>query len=590
MNENENKMDSNDHISRRTFLTGAGTLGVAAAVGGLSACAPAADPSEAETGTDSSATLNADSFEQQWSFEIAPDPIAESEIAETITAEVIVVGSGMSGLCCAVSAAESGVDVLVISAGSIPISRGGSNQAIGTAYQREMGVDYTPADALEHVKIEQLAGIYAMDKIKWSRWLQNSGESMDWMIDKMTAKDLKVNLEPPYADPDGTLASPPSVHNFWNDENIIGVFQGAPLCAAAYAETLTQDFGKEIHYNTKAVQLIREEDNTGRVSAVIAQREDGSYVKYEGSKAIVLATGDFSKDRDMMARYAPWAYEHFKDVLAFDTENVDYDVGMTFTGLMPGTGQKMGLWIGAGWQKVFPNACAINGGVPGPTHAVIDNFWGLNLNINGKRFQNENTNFAFGAMSLLTQPQTTAFGIWDTAYAYTQEEWETLGCSYNNVTPTLPLSPEEQIAVWDASVESGSYFKADTLEELLAQLEGIDQAAALESIEKYNRYAEQGYDEEYQLNPSILYPISTPPFYGSRTTGSTFLCVMGGLRTNEDLQICEDDDTPIEGLYCVGTMIGDFFAGTYNFGLPGQNLGACCCTLPYLLGRDLAQL
>ena len=45
-----------------------------------------------------------------------------------------------------------------------------------------------------------------------------------------------------------------------------------------------------------------------------------------------------------------------------------------------------------------------------------------------------------------------------------------------------------------------------------------------------------------------------------------------------------------QGLYCVGTMIGDFFAGTYNFGLPGQNLGACCCTLPYVLGRDLAKL
>ena len=108
--------------------------------------------------------------------------------------------------------------------------------------------------------------------------------------------------------------------------------------------------------------------------------------------------------------------------------------------------------------------------------------------------------------------------------------------------------------------------------------------------DSYNTYAEQGYDEEYQVNPSILFPISTPPFYGAKTTGVTFLTVMGGLRTDANLQICEDDDTPIEGLYCVGTMIGDFFAGTYNFGLPGQNLGACCCTLPYVLGRDLAKL
>lgn len=583
-------------LNRRDFLKGAsavGAFGALGAVGALAGCAPSATSGNKENGTAnaSSAGLNAETVAgKQWTFEIPPEPIAENDIAETITAEVIVVGAGMAGMCCATSAAELGVDTVVIDAGAIPISRGGSNQAIGTQYQMEMGVDYKPKDALEHVKIEQLAGFYTMDKIKWSRWLQHSGESMDWMIEKMTGRGLKVNLEPPYADPDGTLAAPPSVHNFWNDENPIGVFQGAPLCAQAYADIFTEEYGKKIYFKNKAVQLVRENNNTGRVSAVIAEREDGTFAKYVGTKAVVLATGDFSKDEDMMARYAPWAYEMFKDKLIFGEDSVDYDVGMNYSGLMPGAGQKMGLWVGAAWQRVFPNPCAINGGVPGPTHAVIDNFWGMNLNINGKRFQNENTNFAFGAMSLLHQPETTGFGIWDSAYATTQEEWETLGCSYGNTTPTKPATPEALVASWDANVESGAYFKADTIEELLEQLEGINKENALASIERYNKYAAQGYDEEYQVNPDILFPISTPPFYGSKTNGSTFLCVMGGLRTDENLQICEEDDTPIEGLYCVGTMIGDFFAGTYNFGLPGQNLGACCCTLPYLLGRDLAAM
>ena len=49
-----------------------------------------------------------------------------------------------------------------------------------------------------------------------------------------------------------------------------------------------------------------------------------------------------------------------------------------------------------------------------------------------------------------------------------------------------------------------------------------------------------------------------------------------------------DSDQPIQGLYNVGTMIGDFYANSYNFVLPGQNLGACCCTLPYLVGKELA--
>ena len=197
------------------------------------------------------------------------------------------------------------------------------------------------------------------------------------------------------------------MHNFWNDENPLGVFQGAPLCAQAYADTLTQDLGQQIHFQTRGVQLIREDDNTGRVSAVIAKRADGTYAKYEATKAVVLATGDFSKDEDMMAKYAPDIYNSLKDQLTFGEDAVDFDAGMNYSGLMPGDGHKMGLWVGAGWQKVFPNPCAVNGGVPGPSHCVIDNFWGINLNINGKRFQNENTNFAFGARSLLTQPQTT---------------------------------------------------------------------------------------------------------------------------------------------------------------------------------------
>ena len=578
-------------MNRRDFLKGAGVIGAAGALGTMMVgCAPTQSNSPEKAGDTTDGALTAESVIDKgtWSFEVAPEPI--TDFAETISAEVVVVGSDMAGMCCAVSAAEEGLDVIVVSAGTTAISRGGSNQAIGTKYQKEMGIDYSPKDALEHVKIEQLAGYYCMDKMKWSRWLKHSGESMDWMIEKMTSKGLKVNLEPPYTDPDGTLAAPPSVHNFWNDENPLGVFQGAPLCAKTYADIFENDLGKKIYFKNRAVQLVRDDDNTGRVSAVICRREDGSYAKYEASKAVVLATGDFSKDRDMMAKYAPYAYEMFKDKLEFGDENVDFDAGMNYSGLMPGDGQKMGLWIGAAWQKVYPNPCAINGGVAGPTHAVIDNFWGINLNKNGKRFQNENTNFAFGAMSLLNQPESTGYGIWDSAYATTQEEWETLGCSYGNVTPQKPLTPEELVAGWDANVEEGTYFKADTLEELIDQLDGLDKENALASIERYNAYAEQGYDEEYQVNPDILFPISTPPFYGAKTVGSTFLCVMGGLRTNENLQICEEDDTPIEGLYCVGTMIGDFFAGTYNFGLPGQNLGACCCTLPYLLGKDLAAL
>ena len=68
----------------------------------------------------------------------------------------------------------------------------------------------------------------------------------------------------------------------------------------------------------------------------------------------------------------------------------------------------------------------------------------------------------------------------------------------------------------------------------------------------------------------------------------TFLCVTGGLRTNEYMQVCQDDDTPIDGLFNTGIMTGDYYAGTYNFVMPGQNLGGVCNCLSYVLGKRLA--
>lgn len=584
---------SND-ISRRNFLAGAG-VAAAVAGGAVSALADEAASTETEAAEAAPASTSGTIITREtlengtWSFMVPPEPVADDQIAETKTHEIVVVGSGAAGLCCAVAAAEQGADVIVFSAGTKPISRGGSFQAIGTKYQAEHGVEDSPENRRVQTQIDLVAGCRMMDSRKWMAWENNSAESMDWMIDKMAARGIECSLAVPYADVDGVLDTPAGEHNFWTEEAPMGVFQGAPIVAKAWADIFTEDYGGEIDYSTVAQYLVRDDDNTGRVSAVIAQDADGNYIKYEATKAVVLATGDFSKDFDMMARFAPYAWEHFKDVL---TPEVDYDAEMIYTGLMPGTGQKMGLWVGAAWQKTFPNPCAINGAISGPSHCVVDSFWGINLAKDGRRFHNENTNFAFGAYTRMNVKGGTAFAIWDSQYAYTQEVWDTLGSTIDNVNGDgfLPKTPEQMLESWDSSAESGSYFKADTIEELLDMLveQGLDKDAALESINNYNEYAHNGLDEEFHVNPELLHPIETGPFYAAVTTSSTFLCVMGGLRCDEHCQVLDAADEPIEGLYEVGTMIGDFYAGAYNFAFQGQNLGACCTTFPYLVGRELA--
>ena len=584
------------NISRRDFLKGGVAAAASVAAAGVLGSIPVTAAAE-ETTAAAEQYLTAESYaNQKWKFEVMPEeyPIPDSQITKTFTNDIVIVGSGMSGLTTAVSAQEGGADVRVISAGARAISRGGSNHAIGSKKQKELGIDYSPdTESGRHAaKVEKHSASCYIDERKWSNWINHSGEAMDWMIDKMASKGLHVSLEPGYVDPDGILTVPPGSHSFWNEKQPFGMLFGAPLCAQAYADIFTEN-GGVIDFKTKALYLIRDDNNTGRVSAVVAQNLDtGEYIKYEAKKAVVLATGDFSKDPDMMAKYSPWAWKLYKN--AIDTTKVNYDVELAYNGLYAGDGHKMGLWVGAGWQKTYPNAPMINCGAGGPTVNSIDNFWGINLTSDGKRYHNEVTNFSYGAIALLQLPDHIAFSVWDSQYAYIQDKWETFGCTVNDENGILPQTPEQLIAGWEANVEAGSYWKADTIEELVDMMgfTGKARENAIESINNYTKYAEQGCDEEFHVAPSALHPIKTAPFYGTRThfgqNAMTFLCVTGGLRTNEYMQVCQDDDQPIDGLFNTGIMTGDYYAGTYNFVMPGQNLGGVCNCLSYVLGKRLA--
>lgn len=584
-------------LSRRDFLKGAAASAVGAAALGLGGCSKS--PSTDSTDNTDSEVLSAENYpNKKWKFEVMPKeyPIPDSKIKKTYTADVIIIGSGPSGLVTAVACQENGVDALLFSASSKPVGRGGSNHGFGTKYQEAMGVDYTKdSTAGQHAfRNEQYAASLMIDQKKWARWVNNSAESMNWLIDKMESKGYKTMLEEGMPDPDGFLNVPPASHSFYTDDKPIGPVYGAKFQSKVFAD-IFKEKGGTIHFNTKALYLIRENKNTGRVSGVVAQKKDGTYVRYAAKKAVVMATGDFSRDPDMMAKYSPSAWDTFKDTL--DVKNIDYDTEDSFTGIYTGDGQKMGLWVGAAWQHMSAPPM-INAAALGPRFHYAANFWGINLDRNGKRFMNEITNFAYAATSVMQNPGKTAFYVWDSDYANRSGEWMDWGHAYKKVNGVKSRTPQEEVAKWENNVKGGNWFKADTIEQLVDQFKGIDKKAALESIRKYNEYAKNGYDAEFHVNPAYLFPIMKPPFYGAKGMPSgnfnlsvpCFLTVCGGLRTNDYNQVCDADDKPIPGLYNVGIMTGDFYANTYNFVLFGQNLGACCCTLPWLLAKDLAAL
>ena len=78
------------------------------------------------------------------------------------------------------------------------------------------------------------------------------------------------------------------------------------------------------------------------MTGVIASKmADGSYVKFVAKQAVVLATGDFSNDKEMLAAYCPMVLP----LVGYEQGEIDYNTSFNLTGIYGGDGQKMGLWL-----------------------------------------------------------------------------------------------------------------------------------------------------------------------------------------------------------------------------------------------------
>lgn len=557
-------------LTRRAFLKDSG-LAVAAATAGASLIGPQAAAAQAPT------VLNAELAAQKWSFEIPPAPIPDSQIANTVTTEIVVVGAGLAGLYAAAAAVENGAKVVLISAGKAPTYRGGSNHAANSKYMQAQGV--APYDVNTFFRRELSAAGYNVDQAKWWKFYNNSEEAMNWLIDKMEAAGYQTILEvhnsaipADFSDP---MAQPAGSHS-WVSKDMQTAGMGAEF-QAKVMEASAKASGVEIHYQTIAKQLVRDNNNTGRVSAVIAQGTDGTYTKYAGSKAIILATGDFSTDKEMMAKYCPMALPTLND-----TGDQGYDNDFKEGGLMPGDGQKMGLWVGAAWQKTVPNAPMLGGGA-GPGNKAYGTHTGLIVNKNGVRYGNEDRSFSFAALDALHQPGQTVYAIWGDNYADAAAPWHAFG-QINGDPPIPPATIRQQ---WLDAVTAGTYVTGNTVDEVIQKL-GLPADVTKATVDRYNTLAAAGVDDDFHKSKEALIPITGAPFYGA-AGGVSFLTVCGGLRTNINMQVCDANDEPIPGLYNVGTMVGDYFANHYTFRVEGNNLGAVCLTFGYLTGRDIAK-
>ena len=497
--------------SRRSFIKGSLAAG-ALAVGGaaLAGCSPQDNVPSSASSTESAG---------RWSWSIAPEPIAESDIANTYDCEVCVVGAGVAGNPASLYAAMQGLDVVVLQKGSKNQVNGQECGVWNSRHESEFGIKTDILASLQ--KFAEFAN--GKSNIKLVRTVMSrTGEAMEWITDTIT--DPPASLSPV----DDRLR-----YRFLFDNDVSTRYKGFMQFHDNIVAKATE-LGAQYLYETPAVQLVT--DDSGSVTGVIGQAKDGSYVQVNASKGVILCTGDVSDDDEMIEAYCP--------------AMIDIP-SMHGAPCNTGDGLKMGMWIGAstdnppaGMQmhlapSTLEHGTAPFSGVP----------W-LHVNLKGERFTNENVNFQSIATAISLQPEHRAFQIIDSHLMEHAQDYKNGG---------RPGSQEDL----EAAVEEGSILKADSLDEL-ASLAGLPVDAVKKTVERYNELVAKGSDDDFGVSSDVFVwnGINDAPFYAIERLPSK-LVAAPGLTCNENLQVLDKNLEPIGGLYAAGNTQGSFFGYDY---------------------------
>ena len=206
-----------------------------------------------------------------------------------------------------------------------------------------------------------------------------------------------------------------------------------------------------------------ERDESGRVTGVIFE-QDGAVVRAKAAKGVILATGDYGSNEAMIEEFCP---EVLENEIALFFANADVNGDLTNTG----DGYRMAVWAGARMQQ--SHAPMIHHmGTPG----VMGIAPFLLLNRDGKRFCNEDLPGQQLENQIEQQPGRCAYQIFDAKWPEQlchMPAGHGVACYYDNEMPQNAAFDRNYIGDADLaeSVESGVTLTADTLEELLAQLD-----------------------------------------------------------------------------------------------------------------------
>jgi len=446
-------------------------------------------------------------------------------------ADVIVVGAGTAGFpaACEIANAKNKVcilELLPMAAPSLSLINVGPAFA-GTDIQQKAGIKDSPEEYYKD-GVELGLGEPAL----WKAFTDNQLDTFYW------CQEIGMGLGK-----DG-MFSPPGhriMRAYW--------IKGTEMTRAL--EKAAKEKGVDIKYSHRAMRLIID-PTTRRVFGLKVKVKDKEEQNFKAKKAVILATGGFGRNPELVAEYGPYF--------------LNWVPTMCHGHL--GDGLKMALEQGAATAHI---GRAVSGSFATDveTRTGIMDFvgyaGGIFVNINGKRFADEGMRVKFyGLVSEegMKQPEHVWFAIIDDKMKKT--------------TLRPPM------------MHKAKPVEAPTLEELAGKL-GINPAGLMATVEKYNRDLDTlGYDSEFDRRTQegcIGKPIKldTPPYYGYKCTGSTS-SFKGGIKINDKMQVVNQYGEVIPGLYAAGEIAGGLWGNNSTY-LPGTMVSASM-TFGRLAGRN----
>ncbi len=530
--------------------------------GGLDAIAGASNSSRAVKEAIADCVAQAGGDKEAW---LAKTVAAEAGADETYDVDICVIGCGGSGFMASITAGKLGAKVLTVEKASSVAGVNGIKVsgpfAVDTSvlHAKEGGTTLEVDEVFQHV----------MNYTHWTpnpslihRCLEESKNAVENLVDiGYEMKEANFRFETPF----------------------IGEKGGFHLVTNALEDRVElwnkalEDNGVEVLFNTAATGLIMDGD---KAVGVTAKKDDGTNVTIN-CKAVIIASGGYLGNRDLQEKF-------------LKTRNLNAAAGGN--SLCTGDGIMMAEDVGATLCKTFGFCPCEYGGTnqkasrPAKQDKYDQNYafkFGLYGNLlvdqEGKRFINEGLlcdyPMSYGSEQIILNAPW--YGIVDQAYVdamttqglyeYTIAKGATTDVGVwfignyfkDRILDKLPEDLEE-------GIREGWVAKADTLEEL-AEAFGLTNLP--ETVKKYNEYCDKGVDEEFGTNKWYLSKVETGPFYAVQCEPSAW-STFGGIRTDDQLRALKPDNTPMQGLYVVGTDNGSMYYSPY-YDVPGFCYGLC---------------